>query len=406
MSAGLIAIVGANMAGACAARALREEGFSGEIQLIGAEPHLPYERPPLSKELLVGTTDPVQIRIQSEKDWDDQEVTLRLSSTVVGIDPSSRELELADGGRARPDKVLLCTGGRPRRLALPGAELDGVVHLRSLDDSLAIRDHLQAGASVVVVGGGFIGTEVAASALASGCTVTLIEAEDVILWRALGRELGGILQRYHVGQGARVETGTSLERIGGTSKVTHVMTTNGERIAADLVVVGIGIVPAVELAEAAGLETANGIVVNEHCETSVDGIYAAGDVTNHPNPFLGRRVRLEHWQNAQNQGVAAARSMLGARSGFGEVPWFWSDQYDLTVQVAGHVGPTSTLVYRGDPSSSSFTLFYLGNGALRGVAGVNRPRDVRAATRLIETGQTVDPAQLADQSVDLRKIGL
>ena len=187
--------------------------------------------------------------------------------------------------------MLLCTGGRPRRLALPGAELDGVVHLRSLDDSLAIRDHLQAGASVVVVGGGFIGTEVAASALASGCTVTLIEAEDVILWEGLGRELGGILQRYHVGQGAHVETGTSLERIGGTSKVTHVMTTNGERIAADLVVVGIGIVPAVELAEAAGLETADGIVVNEHCETSVDGIYAAGNVTNHPNPFLGRRFR-------------------------------------------------------------------------------------------------------------------
>ncbi len=405
MTASLIAIVGANMAGACAARALREEGFSGEIQLIGAEPHLPYERPPLSKELLVGTTEPVQIRIQSDQDWDDQQVALRLSTTVVSIDPSSRELVFADGGRARPDKVLLCTGGRPRRLALPGADLDGVVYLRTLDDSLAIREHLRPGASVVVVGGGFVGTEVAASAIASGCTVTLIEADDVILWRALGRELGAILQRYHVRQGARVETGTSLERIVGSPTVTHVVTTNGERIDADLVVVGIGIVPAVELAEGAGLETANGIVVNEHCETSVEGIYAAGDVANHHNPFLRCRLRLEHWQNAQNQGVAAARSMLGARDGFREVPWFWSDQYDLTVQVAGHVGPNCTIVYRGDPSSSSFSLFYLHDGTVRAVAGINRPRDVRAATRLIETAQVVGPAQLADEGVDLRKIG-
>jgi 3-phenylpropionate/trans-cinnamate dioxygenase ferredoxin reductase subunit len=244
-----------------------------------------------------------------------------------------------------------------------------------------------------------------ASAVASGCAVTLLEADDVLLWRALGRELGAVLQRYHVEQGVRVETSTSLERIGGSSTVTHVVTTHGERIDADLVVVGIGIVPAVDLAEGAGLEIANGIVVNEHCETSVEGIYAAGDVANHPNPFLGCRLRLEHWQNAQNQGIAAARSMLGARDGFREVPWFWSDQYDLNVQMSGHAPPAGTLVYRGNPSSSSFTAFYLSAGAIAGVVGINRPRDVRAVTRLIEAHQVVDPAQLADESVDLRKIG-
>jgi 3-phenylpropionate/trans-cinnamate dioxygenase ferredoxin reductase subunit len=405
MTTDVIAIVGANMAGACAARALREEGFTGEIHLIGTEPHLPYERPPLSKELLVGTTDPVRIQIQSGPEWAEQQVTLRLSSTVVRIDPHSRQLELADGERLRADKVLLCTGGRPRRLALAGAELDGVVHLRTLDDSLAIRGRLRPGASVVVVGGGFIGTEVAASAVASGCAVTLVEAGDVLLWRALGHELGAILQRHHIEHGARVVTRTALQRIGGSTTVTHVVTATGERMDADLVVVGIGIVPAVELAEGAGLEVSNGIVVNEFCETSVEGIYAAGDVANHPNPFLGRRLRLEHWQNAQDQGVAAARSMLGARDGFRAIPWFWSDQYDLNVQMSGHAQPTDELVYRGDPSSSSFTAFYLDGGAISGVVGVNRPRDVRAVRKLLEDRRAVDPAQLTDENVDLRQIG-
>ncbi len=402
--ADLIAIVGANLAGACAARTLREEGFNGEIHLIGAEPHLPYERPPLSKELLLGTSDPVRIQVQSEAEWDKQHVTLRLSSTVVRIDRASRELELADGDRVRADKVLLCTGGRPRRLALPGTELDGVVHLRTLDDALAIRERLGPGRSVVVVGGGFIGTEVAASAASLGCAVTLLEADDVLLWRALGRELGAVLQRYHVEHGTCVKTNTSLARIGGSSRVTHVVTTGGERVDADLVVVGIGIVPAVELAEGAGVEVANGIVVNEFCETSVGGIYAAGDVANHPNPFLGCRLRLEHWQNAQDQGTAAARSMLGARDGHREVPWFWSDQYDLNVQMSGCNQPQDKLVFRGDPTTRSFTAFYVHAGVISAVVGINRPRDVSATRRLIEARHVVDPAQLADESVDLRKI--
>ncbi len=385
--------------------AFREEGFSGEIHLIGTEPHPPYERPPLSKELLLGTTDPVQIRLQSPAEWEGLQVALRLSTTVVRIDRGLGQLEMADGSQVRADKVLLCTGGRPRRLGVAGADLDGVVHLRTLDDALVIRERLRPQASVVVVGGGFIGTEVAASAVALGCAVTLVEADDVLLWRALGRELGTVLQRHHVEHGARVKTKTSLERIGGGPAVTHVVTTSGERIEADLVVVGIGIVPAVELAEAAGLEVTNGIVVNEFCETSAAGIYAAGDVTNHPNPFLGRRLRLEHWQNAQNQGVAAACSMLGSRDGFGEIPWFWSDQYDLNVQMSGHTQPTDRLVYRGDPTSPSFSAFFLDGGAINGVVGVNRPRDVRAVRGLLETRRVIDPAELADESIDLRKVG-
>lgn len=399
-----VAIVGANWAGGCAALALRDEGFDGRIQLIGAEAHPPYERPPLSKDVLLRHWNPEQTYMQAEADWARQDITLRLNSTVVRIDSSSREVELADGQRIRADRVLLCTGGRVRRLQIPGAHLDGVEYLRTIEDALEVRSRLQPGRSVVVIGGGFVGTEVAASAGQAGCQVTLLEAGNIPLQRVLGPQMGEILTAFHVQRGVRVVTETSAVRIEGKQSVTHVVTDSGERFDADLVVIGVGIVPAEELAVGAGIEVSNGIIVNEFCETSVPEVLAAGDVANHPNAILGERVRLEHWQNAQNQAAAAAATITGRRVPFCEVPWFWSDQYDLNVQMAGRPRVTDEIVYRGDATTNSFSAIYIRDRVVRGVLGINCPRDVRATMKLIETGVAIDPQALRDESTDLRKL--
>lgn len=399
-----VAIVGANWAGGCAARALRDEGFDGRIQLIGAEAYPPYERPPLSKDVLLRHWDPEQTYMQAEDDWARQDITLRLNSTVVRIDSSSREVELADGQRIRADRVLLCTGGRVRRLQIPGEHLDGVEYLRTIDDALAVRSRLQPGRSVVIIGGGFVGTEMAASASQAGCEVTLLEAGNVPLQRVLGPQMGKILTAFHVQRGVRVVTETSAVRIEGKHSVTHVVTDSGERIDADLVVIGVGIVPAEELAVGARIEVSNGIIVNEFCETSVPEVLAAGDVANHPNAILGERVRLEHWQNAQNQAAAAAATITGRRVPFCEVPWFWSDQYDMNVQMAGRPRVSDEIVYRGDITANYFSAFYIRDRVLRGVISINCPRDVRATMKLIETGIEIDPKALSDESTDLRKL--
>jgi 3-phenylpropionate/trans-cinnamate dioxygenase ferredoxin reductase subunit len=399
-----IAIIGANLAGGRAAQALRSEGFDGHIILIGAEPYPPYERPPLSKQVLLREYQPERAYLMPQSGWDELNVSLRLSTTVTAIDPAAHEVQLSDGNRIRAGKILLCTGGHVRRLQVPGANLDGVHYLRTMDDAISVRDRLTPDLPVVVVGGGFIGAEVAASARMAGCDVAMLEVEDVPLWRVLGRELGGRLTRFHRDRGVRVATRTTVERIEGNRSVTHVVTTNNERLNAELVVVGVGIVPAVELAEAAHVEVSNGIVVNEFCETSAPNVWAAGDVANHPNSIIGQRVRLEHWQNAQNQAVAAAKSMLGRGVPFREVPWFWSDQYDLNIQMSGHPHPDDTLVYRGDADSTSFSAFFLRNGVLRAALGVNRPGDVRATMKYIETGPNLDPHVLADETTDLRNL--
>ncbi|MFE2487692.1 NAD(P)/FAD-dependent oxidoreductase [Streptomyces mirabilis] len=400
-----IAVVGANLAGGRAAQTLRKEGFEGDIHLIGMEPHPPYERPVLSKEVLLENCDPAQAYLQTEDAWEQQGIQLRLSTVVTRIHRQSRQLELSDGGLVRANKVLLCTGGRVRRLPVPGAELEGVEYLRTIDDAVAVRDRLQTGAPVVVIGGGFIGAEVAACAKLNGCEVTMLEAEDVPLWRVLGHELGGILCGIHRDQGVHVKTKTTVDRIEGNGRVTNVVTSEGERIEASTVVIGVGITPATELAEGAGLEVGNGIMVNEFCETSIPGIYAAGDVANHPNAILGGRVRLESWQNAQKQATAAAKSMLGESKMFNDVPWFWSDQYDLNIQMSGQPDPTDSIVYRGDKSSRSFSAFFLRDGVLRSVVAFNRARDVKRTMTYIASRQILEPAQLGDESVDLRRLG-
>ncbi|SFL29963.1 NAD(P)/FAD-dependent oxidoreductase [Geodermatophilus ruber] len=397
-------IVGANLAGGRAAQALRREGFSGRVVLVGAEPHPPYERPPLSKDLLLGKQAPEALRIADRQSWSDQEIDLRLGTTVTRLLPGEQSVETDSGELIRADKVLLCTGGRARRLAVEGHHLGGVHALRSLDDALTIREQLVPGAHVTVVGAGFIGAEVAASAQALGCRVTLLEVAGLPLQRVLGPALGQVLATAYRDQGVDLRLGTGVHSLVGDDRVRRVVTTDGSVIETDLVVVGIGIEPAVELAASAGARVDNGILVDEFCATSIDGIYAAGDVANHPNPILGERVRLENWQNAQNQGLAAAGSMLGHRRPFAEVPWFWSDQYAWNLQMAGQAGPEDDVVWRGDVDGLAFSAFFLRAGVLRAAFAVNRPRDVHGARRLIERGGVVDVDALRDPGADLRKL--
>lgn len=408
MSTRSIAIVGASLAGARAAQTLRAKGFDGDVHLVGAERHAPYDRPPLSKGVLTGTT--ADTTLLGEDAWADQRIALHLGVPVVALRPAERKVELADGRTLAADRVLLCTGGAARRLQVRGADLDGVFCLRTADDAHGVRERLVAGANVVVIGAGFVGAEVAASARKLGCSVTLVEIAEVPLARVLGDRMGRFYGDVHRDHGVDLRTGVGVSEIvaGSNGAVRGVVLTDGATLPADVVVVGIGIVPSTALATGIGAQVASaapgGIVVDEFCETSVPGVFAAGDVANHPNAILGEQVRLEHWRNAQNQAVAAAGSMLGEREPFREVPWFWSDQYDLSLQVAGHPSFRDDVVQRGEPGAGPFTLLYLRDGVLRSVLGVNRPGDVRAGADLIAARARIDPAVLADPATNLRSL--
>jgi len=398
-------IVGANLAGGRAAESFRARGFDGRVVLIGEEPEGPYERPPLTKEVLKGTMAADETLLRPADKWRSDDIELLTGTRVTRIVPAEQAVQLSSGDRLVADKVLLCTGARVRRLGVPGANLDGVHYLRTIADAVAVRQRLEPGAPVVVIGAGFIGAEVAACAREAGCRVTVLEMAPVPLGRVLGEDLGAAYARYHRKRGVDLRTGIGVMRVEGQSGVRAVVASDGSRIEAACVVIGVGVEPAVELAREAGIDTADGIVVDEFCQTSMPNVYAAGDVANSPNPFLGRRVRFEHWRHAQNQAVAAAGSMLGERAAFAELPWFWSDQYDLNLQVAGDPGAADEVVLRGDADSERFCAFYLRAGTLAGVLAVNNPRELRAAMNLIRRGSPVDARELADADVDLRGLG-
>ena len=397
-------IVGAGLAGQHAAETLRKAGFDGRVFLVGDEPHAPYSRPPLSKTVLRGEEDPHQPQLRGLDWYDEHDVELILGVRATAVSPSTRSVELADGRGLTYDKLLLATGGRAREVPCAGADLAGVHTLRTVDDAVAIRDRLVPGAPVVVIGAGFIGAEVAASAQMLGCEVTVLEIADLPLGRVLGAEVGEIYAEIHREHGVNLRTGVGLERIEGDGECRRVVATDGQVHDAACVVIGVGIVPDVDLAGGDGIQIGNGIVVDERCETSVPGVFAAGDVAFHPNPILGRSIRVEQWQNAQHQGAAAARNMLGQDAPFAEVPWFWSDQYDLNMQMAGLPSGGDAVVFRGDVEGRSFSVFYLRDGALEGVVGVNRVHDVRAGRRMIQQHTAVSPEELADESVSLAEL--
>ncbi|MBI1885778.1 MAG: FAD-dependent oxidoreductase [Chloroflexi bacterium] len=396
-------IVGANLAGGRAAEALRKEGFGGRVVLIGAEPDPPYERPPLSKEYLRGEEERDKLFILPQQFYPENDVDLRLGTAATALDVRERTVELDKGVPVKYDKLLIATGGRVRRLAVPGSDLEGVYYLRTVADSERIAAEMAPGRRLVVAGAGFIGAEVAASARVKGLEVAVVEMETVPLKHALGEEVGRVYADIHRDQGVDLRLGEPVARFEGSRRVERVVCASGDAIDCDFVVVGVGIEPETSLAEAAGIEVGNGIVVNEYCETSVPDVYAAGDVANHYNALLGERLRVEHWQNAQNQGAAAAVSML-RRETFAEVPWFWSDQYDLNMQYAGYASTWDEVVFRGSVEERRFTAFYLRDGRIRAAMAIGRARDIRPARELIGRGVGVGAAALRDEEVDLRSL--
>ncbi|SNQ45859.1 conserved hypothetical protein [Frankia canadensis] len=340
-------------------------------------------------------------------DWDDLGVELRLGDRAVGFDPSARTVALASGGAVIADKVLLATGGRCVRLEVPGAGLPGVFHLRDLDDAVALRSALKTAGEVVVVGGGFIGLEVAASAQALGCSVTVVEAASVPASRSLGPTWGAFVAEQHLRRGVRIGIGVGVRAIRGGRGVTGVELDDGTTLPADVVVAGIGMAPRTELAADLGLHLAgsrHGVVVDRAARTSHPAVFAAGDVTVQPSWFGERLVRYESYQNAQEQAAVAAAAMLGAPLPARDVPWFWSDQFDMNIQLAGELGAADEVVLRGDRESSSFAAFHLRAGTVAGVFAIGRGRDVRAAMKLIAGRVAVDADELGDESVDLRQL--
>ena len=397
-------IVGASLAGATAAITLREEGVDGTVTLIGAENELPYERPPLSKAYLRGDVPFDKALVRPAAFYAEHGIETMFGARATRVDPSTRIVELEDHRQVPFDALLIATGGRNRRVSIPGGELEGIYGLRTVEDADRIRQEIVAGRRVVVVGMGFIGSEVAASLRQKGLDVVAIDPSKTPLFRVLGEAVGRTLADLHRAHGVRTIFEDTVATFEGTQRVTHVVTKGGLRLECDFVVVGIGIEPSVEFLDGSGIQVNNGVLVDEYCQTNVSGVYAAGDIANHYHPIFNRRIRVEHWQNAIKQGTAAARNMLGKRVAYDEVHWFWSDQYDANLQYAGFHTKWEQLVVRGALDSGSYLACYLNDGRIDAAVGLNRAKDVRRVMPLIKSRRVVDLEQLRDEGVDLRSL--
>jgi 3-phenylpropionate/trans-cinnamate dioxygenase ferredoxin reductase component len=400
-------IVGASLAGAKAAEALRAEGFDGPVMLIGDESIRPYERPPLSKDYLMGKAELESVFVHPENWYAEHNVDLRLNTTVTAIDRSAHQVVLADSERVGYEKLLLTTGSSPRRLQLPGADLRGVHYLRRVGDSDQIKAALQSARRVVVIGGGWIGLECAAASRNAGAHVTLVESAELPLLRVLGPEVAQVFADLHRANEVDLRTSVQVDDITGVDdQVNGISLADGTHLEADLIIVGIGIMPNTALAEAAGLDIGDGIRADASLRTSDPDIYAAGDIADAYHPFYGRYLRVEHWANALNQPQTAAKAMLGQQVSYDLLPYFYTDQYDLGMEYSGYVTPGGydQVVFRGDKDRREFIAFWLGDG--RVLAGMNVNvwdvnDDVQA---LIRRGTAVDPDRLADVDVPLTEV--
>jgi 3-phenylpropionate/trans-cinnamate dioxygenase ferredoxin reductase subunit len=397
-------VVGASLAGAKAVETLRAEGFAGRVVLIGDEPDRPYERPPLSKGYLLGTEERDKAFVHEPGWYAEHDVELRLGTTVTALDRTAKQVELAGAERLGYDRLLLTTGSVIRRLDLPGGDLAGIEYLRRLPDADRISATLGEGRRIVVIGAGWIGLEVAAAARQRGAEVTVVEMLELPLQRVLGDELGRVFADLHREHGVELRLRTGVREFRGDGgRVAAVVLADGTELPADAVVVGVGIAPATALAEAAGLDVDNGILVDAALRTSDPDVFAAGDVANALNPLLGERLRVEHWANALNSGPAAARSMLGQPVSFDQVPYFFSDQYDLGMEYAGYAPPGryDEVVFRGDLAGREFIAFWLRAGRVLAGMNVNVWDVTDDIQELVRSGREVDRGKLADPSVPL-----
>jgi 3-phenylpropionate/trans-cinnamate dioxygenase ferredoxin reductase component len=404
MRAGTV-IVGTGQAGFQTAASLRSEGYADPITLIGEEPHIPYNRPPLSKGFVLGTQDAESIELRPVNFYTTHQINLLCGERVVGISRPEKQIEIASGGNLSYDSLVLAVGASNRRLPVPGGDLDGVLYLRSLAEAIFIKKRIEESQRIVVIGGGFIGLELAAVAGALGKNVTVIEALPRVMARVVAPIISEFFQELHTGRGVRIICGATVKEIRGVDgRVNEVVVSDGSIHAADLVLVGIGVTPNIELAGDAGLATSNGIAVDEYLQTEDKHIFAIGDCAEFPNSFAGGRVRLESVQNAADQAQCIAKTIAGHRTKYNSLPWFWTDQYEIKLQMAGISAGHDRVVTRGSAEAKKLSVFYFRNGKLIAVDSINRPVDHMIGRKLIASGASLTSEECADESVDLKRI--
>jgi len=397
-------IAGAGHAAGQVVATLRQQQYAGSIVLIGDEQYLPYQRPPLSKKFLAGEMPAERLYFKPESFYDVPEIELRLQTTIGAIDRDARQVTLDGGDNIPYDKLVLALGARVRELPVAGGDLAGVHYVRNIADVQGIREDLESSRHLVIVGAGYIGLEVAAVTRTLGLDVTVVEMADRVMSRVVSPEISDFYQIEHANQGVKLRLGTGVTALHGKRRVKGVETDDGEIIPADLVVVGIGILPNTELASAAGLAVDDGIIVDDGCRTSDTNIYAVGDCTRHPNSIYGRSLRLESVHNALEQAKTAASNICGADNQYAQVPWFWSDQYDLKLQIAGLSQGYDDVVIRGNPAERSFSCVYLKDSRVIAVDAVNAPRDFMQSKTLIADGSVFEADRLADPNESLKDL--
>jgi len=400
-----IVIAGAGHAAGQAAVSLRQGGFTGAITMVGEEPYLPYQRPPLSKKFLAGDLKLDRLYLRHEKFYVDHNIDIHLSTRVEQIDREAKVVALSDGSRMSYDRLLIALGCKVRKLTLPGSDLQGVHYLRTIDDVLAMQERFQPGTRMVVIGAGYIGLEVAAVAITHGLYVTIVETADRVMSRVVAPEVSAFFERVHREAGVTIYCGRNPNSsLIGNDHVEALRAPDGSEISADMIVVGIGVLPTVDIAETAGIKCDDGIVVDEYCRTSDPHILAIGDCTNHPNSLLGRRLRLESVHNAQEQAKTAAATLCGELRPYAQIPWFWSDQYDLKLQIAGLSSGYNSVILRGKPEERSFAAFYLKDDLLLAVDAINSAREFMLSKKLIAIGARFEPEKLADDSIPFKEL--